>query len=168
MSAAATSSAGAASPAQALTASSTSLPTTIIRSYSIQSIQTDIMVQLFSDRIFLSVTQLSGKLGSLLSVSVEDSVIDNSRTYNVSTLLGRRDDATSEVMGRQIAERIAAMGGNRPGMGGGGAVCPPILLGFALKKQAEGDPTSTVFRAIVELLLQTYKEAIAAAAAAFV
>ena len=162
MSAASTSSAGAASPAQALTASSTSLPTTIIRSYSIQSIQTDIMVQLFSDRIFLSVTQLSGKLGSLLSVSVEDSVIDNSRTYNVSTLLGRRDDATSEVMGRQIAERIAALGGNKPGMGGGGAVCPPILLGFALKKQAEGDPA--VFRAIVELLLQTYKEAIAAAA----
>ena len=166
MSAAATSSAGAASPAQALTASSTSLPTTIIRSYSIQCIQTDIMIQLFSDRIFLSVTQLSGKLGSLLSVSVEDSVIDNSRTYNVSTLLGRRDDATSEVMGRQIAERIAAMGGNKPGMGGGGAVCPPILLGFALKKQADGDPA--VFRAIVELLLQTYKEAIAAAAAAVV
>ena len=166
MSAAATSSAGAAGPAPALSASSKSLPTALIRSYSIQSIQTDIMVQLFSDRIFLSVTQLSGKLGSLLSVSVEDSVIDNSRTYNVSTLLGRRDDATSEVMGRQIAERIAALGGNKPGMGGGGAVCPPILLGFALKKQAEGD--SAVFRAIVELLLQTYKEAIAAAAAAFV
>ena len=124
------------------------------------------MVQLFSDRIFLSVTQLSGRLGTLQSVSVEDSVIDNSRTYNVSTLLGRRDDATSEVMGRQIAEQIAALGGNKPGMGGGGAVCPPILLGFALKKQAEGDPT--VFRAIVELLLQTYKEAIAAAAAAVV
>ena len=166
MSTAATSSAGAAGPAPALSASSKSLPTALIRSYSIQSIQTDIMVQLFSDRIFLSVTQLSGKLGSLLSVSVEDSVIDNSRTYNVSTLLGRRDDATSEVMGRQIAERIAAMGGNKPGMGGGGAVCPPILLGFALKKQAEGDPA--VFRAIVELLLQTYKEAIAAAAAAVV
>lgn len=163
MSAAATSSAGAAGPAPALTASSKSLPTTLIRSYSIQSIQTDIMVQLFSDRIFLSVTQLSGKLGSLLSVSVEDSVIDNSRTYNVSTLLGRRDDATSEVMGRQMAERIATLGGNKPGVGGGGAVCPPILLGFALKKQAEGDPA--VFRAIVELLLQTYKEAIAAAAA---
>lgn len=163
MSAAATSSAGAAGPAPSLSASSKSLPTALIRSYSIQSIQTDIMVQLFSDRIFLSVTQLSGKLGSLLSVSVEDSVIDNSRTYNVSTLLGRRDDATSEVMGRQIAERIAALGGNKPGMGGGGAVCPPILLGFALKKQAEGDPA--VFRAIVELLLQTYKEAIAAAAA---
>ena len=159
MSAAATPSAG----APALTASSKSLPTTLIRSYSILSIQTDIMVQLFSDRIFLSVTQLSGKLGSLLSVSVEDSVIDNSRTYNVSTLLGRRDDATSEVMGRQIAERIAALGGNKPGMCGGGAVCPPILLGFALKKQAEGDPA--VFRAIVELLLQTYKEAITAAAA---
>lgn len=159
MSAAATPSAG----APALTASSKSLPTTLIRSYSILSIQTDIMVQLFSDRIFLSVTQLSGKLGSLLSVSVEDSVIDNSRTYNVSTLLGRRDDATSEVMGRQIAERIAALGGNKPGMGGGGAVCPPILLGFALKKQAEGDPA--VFRVIVELLLQTYKEAITAAAA---
>lgn len=163
MSAAANSSAGAAGPAPALSASSKSLPTALIRSYSIQSIQTDIMVQLFSDRIFLSVTQLSGKLGSLLSVSVEDSVIDNSRTYNVSTLLGRRDDATSEVMGWQIAERIAALGGNKPGMGGGGAVCPPILFGFALKKQAEGDPA--VFRAIVELLLQTYKEAIAAAAA---
>ena len=163
MSAAATSSAGAAGPAPALIASSKSLPTTKIRSYTIRSVQTDIMVQLFSDRIFLSVTQLSGKLGSLLSVSVEDSVIDNSRTYNVSTLLGRRDDATSEVMGRQIAERIAALGGNKPGMGGVGAVCPPILLGFALKKQAEGDPA--VFRTIVELLLQTYKEAIAAAAA---
>jgi hypothetical protein len=121
------------------------------------------MVQLFSDRIFLSVTQLSGKLGSLLSVTVEDSVIDNSRTYNVSTLLGRRDDVTSEVMGRQIAEQIVALGGSLPGMSGGGAVCPPILLGFALKKEAEGDPA--VFRAIVELLLQTYKEAVTAAAA---
>ena len=152
------------SPAPALTASPKSLPTTLIRCYSIRSVQTDVMVQLFSDRIFLSVTQLNGKLGTLHSVTVEDSVIDNSRTYNVSTLLGRRDDATSEVMGRQIAERIASLDGSKPGMGGGGAVCPPILLGFALKKEAEGDPA--VFQAIVEVLLQTYKEAVTTAATA--
>ena len=154
-------------PGPSLIPSPNSLPTTLIRTYNIRSIKTDIMVQLFADRIFLTVTQLSGKIGTLLSVSVEDSVIDFSRTYNISTLLGRRDDATLEVMARQVAERIASLGGNKPGMSGGGGagggvVCPPILLGVALKKDVAGD--AAIFRAIVDLLLQTYREAVAVAA----
>ena len=89
------------------TPSVASLPTTVLRSYTVKSIPTDVMIQLFADRISIIVTQMNGRVGTLLSVSVEDSVIDMSRTYNISTLLGRRDDAMVDVLARQVAEQIA-------------------------------------------------------------
>lgn len=142
------------------TPSVASLPTTVLRSYTVKSIPTDVMIQLFADRISIIVTQMNGRVGTLLSVSVEDSVIDMSRTYNISTLLGRRDDAMVDVLARQVAEQIAKLGGERPGMGGGegSAVCPPIVLGIALKKEASKDPS--ILRAVVGCLVETYQEAV--------
>eukprot|EP00566_Odontella_aurita_P036869 CAMPEP_0113571930 /NCGR_PEP_ID=MMETSP0015_2-20120614/25822_1 /TAXON_ID=2838 /ORGANISM="Odontella" /LENGTH=177 /DNA_ID=CAMNT_0000474925 /DNA_START=178 /DNA_END=711 /DNA_ORIENTATION=+ /assembly_acc=CAM_ASM_000160 len=143
-----------------------SLPTTLVKCRTIANSSTTVSIMLFSDRVFLSISQLDGKIGTMLQVTVEDSVIDMSRTYNITTLLGRRDDSLLEVYARQIGERIAALGG-APGCGAGGVdaatgeesgVCPPLLIGIALKKEIRENPEN--FKMIVDLVIESYKEAI--------
>ena len=86
-----------------------SLPTCVQKVLSIDP-QTEILLQLFSDRIFIVITQRDGKLGTLLQCTHAYSEIDNSHTYHVETLLGKRDDSLSEVYVRQITERIMKLG----------------------------------------------------------
>mmetsp|Transcript_68014 Transcript_68014/g.100931 ORF Transcript_68014/g.100931 Transcript_68014/m.100931 type:complete len:171 (+) Transcript_68014:124-636(+) len=136
-----------------------SLPTTITRVYSINDIPTSFLLQLFSDRIFVSVSQLKGKLGTLLSCNMEYSMIDGSKTYNVTTLLGVRDDALLEVYARQISERIMNLG--RAEQWGtaedGSPAGPSILLGIALDKKGRGRDQET-FRTIIDLVIDMYTE----------
>ena len=143
------------------------------------TIPTTIILQLFSDRIFLSITQLSGKMGSLLVCNVEESIIDNSTTYHVSTLLGtgvargsgssaEQEVALREVCVRRLAERIVLharkmagvgestiLGGAEDGMG----PIPPLVVGLGLKANRGGQRLSPEsFNTIVDTAVELYEE----------
>jgi len=132
----------------------TSVPVTLTRSYSINSISTDIWVQLFRDRIVFGVTQVNTKVGTFLSCHIDESIIDNRIRFTVTPLLGKRNDSFLEVLCRQVTEQIAALRTTAA------AVCPPVLLGISLKQT---DPD--MFRTLVELMVNLYKEAIQMASA---
>ena len=125
-----------------------SLPTCVQKTLSITP-STEIIIQVFCDRIFIVISQRSGKLGTLLQCTHEHSQIDNSHTYHVETLLGRRDDTVSEVYVRQITERIVKLGG--------GIECPPILLGIALKEESKSKET---FHSLTDEVLSLYQQGI--------
>ncbi|KAL7477085.1 hypothetical protein ACHAW6_002921 [Cyclotella cf. meneghiniana] len=144
---------------------SSSLPTSLVRTFQLrpnnndsnncQIISTEIIVQLFSDRIFLSLTQLHGKIGSLLLCTVEESVIDNSTTYDIRTLLGTgvgrsggnssvdidKEMAFREVLVRRIAEGVVRHARRKAGVSettilgaeGGACVVPPLVVGVGLR-----------------------------------
>lgn len=126
-----------------------SIPTFIQKTLNLEPC-TEIVIQLFSDRIFIVITQLSGKLGTLLQCTHEHSEIDNSHTYHVETLLGKRDDTLNEVYARQITERILKLGE-------GGVNCPPILLGIALKEECK---SPEMFHSIIEEVINLYQDGI--------
>lgn len=162
------------------TPKASSLPTCIQKTLpentlSPSSPPTDLMIQLFSDRIFIVISQRSGKLGSLLQCTHEYSVIDNSHSYHVETLLGKRDDVQSEVYIRQIMERMVKLAG---GSGGGGSSatgaaggimveCPPILLGIALKPFGEDKlgVGQEMFHSVINEVLNLYQKGIGVASA---
>lgn len=129
-----------------------SVPTTLTRSYSVNSVPTDIWVQLFSDRIMCGVSQVNTKVGTFLSCHIDESIIDNRIRFIVTPLLGKRNDAVLEVFCRQVTEQIAALRTTAA------AACPPVLMGISLKNK---DPET--FRILIELVVKLYKEAIAIA-----
>ena len=129
-----------------------SVPTTLTRSYSVNSVPTDVWVQLFSDRIMCGVTQVNTKVGTFLSCQIDESIIDNRIRFTVTPLLGKRNDAVLEVFCRQVTEQIAALRTTAA------AVCPPVLMGISLKNT---DPET--FRILIELVIKLYKDAIAIA-----
>jgi hypothetical protein len=126
-----------------------SVPITLTRSYKVQSIATDIFVQLFSDRIVCGITQLNTKIGTYLSCHIDESAIDNRIRYHVEPVLGKRDDNVAEVFCRQVAQQIQALRTTA------GQTCPAVLLGISLKQT---DPES--FRVLVSLVVNLYNEAI--------
>jgi hypothetical protein len=154
---------------------SSSLPTTLVRTISIASDgDTELAIQLFADRNFLSVTQLNGKLGTLLVCNVEESVIDNSTTYNIKTLIGTgvsrgssldgdTEVALREVFVRQISEKILKYSRSAAGVGentilgeDGSSSIPPLVVGLGLKSFGRED-----FQKIVEAAMQLYVDAMA-------
>lgn len=166
-----------------------SLPTSLFRTIQLESdgddderrevIPTTIILQLFSDRIFLSITQLSGKMGSLLVCNVEESIIDNSTTYHISTLLGtgvarrsggraEQEVSLREVYVRRLAERIVSharkMAGVREGaiLGGaenGTSPIPTLVVGLGLRPNKSGGKSSfEKFNAIVDAVMKLYEE----------
>lgn len=126
-----------------------SVPTTLTRLYSINSIETDIWCQLFSDRIVFGVSQLNTKVGTYLLCTMDESIIDNRIRFAVTPLLGKRDDTVLEVLCRQVTEQIASLRTTA------GAMCPPVFMGISLKQT---DPDT--FRTLVDLLVNLYKQAI--------
>jgi len=168
---------------------SSSLPTSLVRTIQLEGdcddgekrhvVPTTVVVQLFSDRIFLSITQLSGKMGSLLVCNVEESIIDNSTTYHVSTLLGtgaplgsgvraEQEVSMREVYVRRLAERIVSherrMAGVREGaiLGGaenGTSPIPPVVVGLGLRPNKSGRKSSfESFNTIVDAAMELYEE----------
>lgn len=165
-----------------------SLPTSLVRTIQLEedvdgddtsTIPTTIILQLFSDKIFLSITQLSGKMGTLLVCNVEESIIDNSTTYHISTLLGtgvarssghRADQevALREVCVRRLAERIVLHARKMAGVGEGTILggaedgtgpIPPVVVGLALRSNKGGKRESVEsFNAIVDAALALYEE----------
>jgi hypothetical protein len=168
-----------------------SLPTSIVRTIQLKQgdededneiksqvvVPTTVILQLFSDRIFLSVSQLAGKMGSLLVCNVEESIIDNSTTYHVSTLLGtgasrssggaEQESSLREVLVRRLAERIVSytrkMAGIREGaiLGGseeGKGPIPPLVVGLGLRPISGKRLSFESFNAIVDASMEIYEE----------
>lgn len=157
--------------------SSSSLPTSLIRTITLgdEEVETTLILQLFSDRIFISITQLSGKVGSLLLCNVEESIVDNSTTYNVRTLLGtgvasrrggggEREISIREVFVRRLAERIVRhtrkmagvsettiLGGAEDGVG----PIAPLLVGVGLKP-GSSDLSIESFNVLVDAAMALY------------
>jgi len=93
-------------------------------------IVTDIVVQSFTDRHVVIITQL-GKLGTIINAESDLSsnsanIIDGKKTYTMNTLLGKRNDPLFDVYARQIIERIAITSDK------------PLLLTIALVESGRG------------------------------
>ncbi|KAL9188685.1 hypothetical protein ACHAXT_007063 [Thalassiosira profunda] len=155
-----------------------SLPTSLVRTIDLatddggDAVPTTIVLQLFSDRTFLSITQLSGKMGSLLNCTVEESIIDNSTTYHVGTLLGGSSDdqevAFREVCVRRLAERMVGyartLAGVKEGTILGGAEdgtgpILPLVVGLGLRPSKIGKRMSVEsFNKMIDAAIALYEE----------
>ena len=163
-----------------------SLPTSIVRAVPLEcdndeksNVPTTIILQIFSDRVFLSITQLSGKMGSLLVCNVEESIIDNSTTYHISTLLGtgaargsgnsaEQEVSLREVFARRLAERIVLHARKMAGVGegtilgsaeDGRGVIPTLVLGLGFRPSTDGKRMSVEsFNCIVDEAMKVYQE----------
>ena len=130
--------------------SSSSLPRTAVKSYLVDGISTGMFVQVFADRIFLGVSQLNGKFGNyLMCQATPDEVNPKHVDYEVTTLLGAREDTVLTVYARQVTEQIEKLHPN--------PVSLTVILAISLnkKKATQHD----VFRSIVDLLVNLYKQA---------
>jgi hypothetical protein len=156
--------------------SPSSLPTSLIRTITLgdEEVETSLILQLFSDRIFISITQLAGKVGSLLLCNVEESIVDNSTTYNIRTLLGtgvssrggEREVSIREVLVRRLAERIVKhtrkmagvsettiLGGAEDGTG----PIPPLLVGVGFKPACSNLSVES-FNVLVDAAMELYSD----------
>lgn len=70
----------------------------------INGIHTDVVVQAFTDRIFVTITQLN-KIGSLLYATSEDDS-SGGKSFDVQVLMGRRDDPLLVLYARQLIEQF--------------------------------------------------------------
>lgn len=127
------------------------LPVTLTRSYGIKGIVTDCWVQLFNDQIVIGVSQLDGRVGTYILCQVEQTALDSKPRFNISTVLGKRDDALMEVYARRITERIASLRASSSDP------VPPVLLGISLKEESKD---RDMFMEIVDVLVKLYSEAI--------
>ena len=155
---------------------SSSLPTSLVSTIQLDNNDTTIILQLFADRIFISITQLSGKMGSLLHCTVEESIIDNSTTYNVSTVLGTgtarggnadNEVAFREVYVRRLAEKIVLHTRKMAGVSETTILCgledgsglPTLVVGLGLRPSKDGKRMSVdSFNTLMDAAMGLYEE----------
>jgi hypothetical protein len=74
-----------AKPKPKVAAHPSSIPATLTRSYTVQSVPTDAWVQIFTDRIVIGISQLDGKVGNyLLCQAASSEVNPRAVEYNVT------------------------------------------------------------------------------------
>jgi len=100
-------------------------------------VRTEVIVQSFADRHVVVVTQLR-KLGTIMTAEAVDG-LEGRRSYEIHTLLGRRDDALLDVYARQLIEKIALTSAK------------PLLLTIALTEDGRG---VDVFNDVLNTVLQ--------------
>ena len=153
------------SPTVALQPDIQALPTTIQRTVSSKAISnsedagfdTDLFLQIYHDRLFVVVSQYAGKIGSLLQVTVENNIIDNSKTFDVLTLLGaKRDDSIQEIYARQLLELIESSPSSKSHLFGD-TNRRVLLLGISLRDRL----TQENFNSLLQEVLNMYEEALA-------
>lgn len=137
-----------------------SLPRSLTRSYTVGGVATDITVQLFSERVVLTCSQLQGRIGQwlLCKCASNDPFNPAKVDWDVVHLLGARDDPLLTVYGKRVAERI--LQGSAADADNGAAAPPAVLLGLALGATAKNP---AVFHTIVDLLVNLYYEVATAA-----
>ena len=90
-------------------------------------ILTEIISTTYTDRHFVVISQMK-KLGTLIDTWAETKA-DGGKTFNMVTLLGRRDDPLLNVYARQLVERISMVSDK------------PLLLAIALKPNGRDTET---------------------------
>jgi hypothetical protein len=66
----------------------------------------DIVFNEYDDRYFVIITQLN-KIGTLVEASAEDSIMrEGALSYNISTLIGKRDDVLIDIYARQVLDLL--------------------------------------------------------------
>ena len=130
--------------------SSSSLPRQAAKSYTMDGVPTDMFVQVFGDRIVVGVSQLKGKFGNyMLCEAIPDEVNPKHVDYDVTTLLGAREDTVLTVYARQITQRIEKLQPN--------PIALNVIVAISLNKTKAPQPE--VFNAIVDLLVNLYCQA---------
>jgi len=120
------------------------------------SLSTNILLQLYRDRIFVVISQYGGKIGTLLQVTMENSIIDNSKTYNVSTLLGsKRNDVILDIYARQLLEVIESSTACKPSQLVNHDTQRILLLGISLR-----DMSQEIFHHLIKEVMIMYEQAI--------
>jgi len=139
-----------------------SLPALSARSFTVDGVATDIWIQLFEDRTVVACSQLAGgRIGSwlLCKRTVLDPFSPRKADTEVSHLLGaaQRDDPLLQVYAKQVTEAIAKAADPTTAS----ASTTTLLLGLSLDPKSSKDPA--VFRTIVNLVGQVYRETVLAA-----
>ncbi|TFJ80293.1 hypothetical protein NSK_008436 [Nannochloropsis salina CCMP1776] len=94
----------------------------------INGVLTDVAIFNFSDRIFLVISQ-NARFGTVISAKADDSVArpGAAPSFDVSVLLGRRDDPLLLIYARQLVETVSRSSSR------------PLLLSISLR---ERDPST--------------------------
>jgi hypothetical protein len=137
-----------------------SLPTTLSRSYRLFGIETDAYVQIFHDRLVVGISQRQQKIGTWCYLTAAQSAVDpRAIDWDISNVLGDRNDAMVGVYVRQLTEQIIAhklfVRANNNSFGSHSMA---ILFGATLK---DGGKDPEMFRVVLEVLLQLIRDALA-------
>ena len=97
-------------------------------------IVTEIVCTTYTDRHFIVISQMN-KFGTVINAWAETK--DGGKTFDMVTLLGRRDDPLLSVYARQLVERISSFSDK------------PLLLAIAL--QSNGRDTETFQNVLNEI-----------------
>ena len=144
------------SPVPVVVPSGRSLPTTVSRSYKILGVLTDAVCQIYVDRIVILVSQLEGsRIGNfLLCQAVKSPVDPKAVDWQVSTVLGDREDALLGVYARRVTQRLLELN-IVPSSSGGDTL--EVLMGISLHPEKGKDPE--MFQKIVQVLVGLIQEA---------
>jgi hypothetical protein len=128
-----------------------SIPRTLTKSYHVAGIETDIWIQIFQDRLVFGVSQYKGSIGNFVMCEPMQSQINMKQIhYDVTNLLGAREETILNVYAQQLCEKIIAVRGS-------GQPLLTVVLGISLHKDKVKDPA--MFRTILGLLATLYQDA---------
>lgn len=137
-----------------------SLPTTLSRSLKVLGVETDAYVQLFQDRIVLGISQREQKIGTWCYVTATQSDVDpGAIDWEISNILGDRNDAMLGVYARQVIEQIITQKLYFQTNSYSNSKYVAVLLGATLK---DGGRDPQMFHTILEVLVQLIRDALAA------
>ncbi|KAG4108390.1 hypothetical protein H8356DRAFT_972403 [Neocallimastix lanati (nom. inval.)] len=102
--------------------------------FEIENCHTEIVINEFSDKLFVVITQLN-KIGSMMLVTAENNRISNNNLINVQPLLGASDNQLYQTFASCILQEILKIRPNEK---------RPLLLSLAFnKKMFIGDSIDT-------------------------
>ena len=136
------------------------LPKTLSRSFTVNSIPTHLWIQLFVDRVVIGISQLSGgKIGNFILCQAHPSPVNPKVVdYEFTHLLGAgRDDPAVAVCSRQLMENIYKLSSSSPSSSSGTRTIPHVILGLSLHPEEGKDPR--MMRCILDLATQLYQDA---------
>jgi hypothetical protein len=129
-----------------------SIPRTMVKSYQIDGIATDLWVQVFRERLVFGVSQYKGSIGNFVMCEPTQSPINMKQVhYEVTNLLGAREEPVLNVYAQQLCEKIISIRD-------AGEPLLTIVLGISLHKEKGKEPS--MFRAILDLLGRLYQDAL--------